>query len=69
MFKHHRRKGHGMTEEFHATSNTTVTKSLSVVLGDFVVETNEGERSLLILSPVDAILREDCVILLCDFSQ
>lgn len=58
-----------MTEEFHATSNTTVTKSLSVVLGDFVVETNEGERSLLILSPVDVILREDCVILLCDFSQ
>lgn len=34
-----------------------------------MVETNEGEHSLLILSPVDAILREDCASLLCDSSQ
>lgn len=30
--------------------------------GEFVMEPNEGEHLLLIFSPADKILREDCVI-------
>lgn len=46
-----------------SSETTAVTKSLLAVLGDFVLETNEGEHSLLLRSPVDEILGEDHVIL------
>lgn len=46
-----------------SSETTAVTKSLLAVLGDFVLETNEGEHSLLLRSPVDEILGEDLVIL------
>lgn len=43
--------------------NSISSETTAATWGEFVLEPNEGEHSLLVFSPADEILREDSVIL------